>query len=77
VKLTERLRGSVEKTLLTGENLEPVGPVTISAGIALAPHHSTDVAELLRIADEAMYESKSNGRNQVTVAPSALLAEAA
>ena len=68
VKLTERLRQSVEKTPLTGENLEPVGPVTVSAGIALAPAHGRDLKDLLRIADEALYESKNNGRNRVTVA---------
>jgi diguanylate cyclase (GGDEF)-like protein/PAS domain S-box-containing protein len=36
-----------------------------SIGYALYPDHSRDSDELLRLADEAMYEAKSNGRGQV------------
>jgi diguanylate cyclase (GGDEF)-like protein len=67
VRLSERLRQAVGKTVLTGERLEPVGPVTISSGLALAPVHSTDLATLIRLADEALYASKENGRNRTTV----------
>lgn len=70
VRLVDRLREAVSKTLLTGESLEPVGPVTVSAGIALAFIHGSDVTALLKVADEALYLSKENGRNRVTVAPS-------
>jgi diguanylate cyclase (GGDEF)-like protein len=73
--LAERLRRSVEKTPLTGENLEPVGPVTISAGLALAPEDGTTFDVLLAAADRALYRSKDAGRNRVTFAGDGLAPE--
>jgi diguanylate cyclase (GGDEF)-like protein len=68
VKLIERLRIAVERAPLTGESLEPVGPVTISCGVALGPKHGLDLNELVKLADEALYQSKATGRNRVTLA---------
>jgi diguanylate cyclase (GGDEF)-like protein len=65
--LAERVRVAVEKTQLTGEGHEPVGPVTISLGLALLPEHGEEVSELIELADVAMYESKSHGRNRTTM----------
>lgn len=39
--------------------------VGASIGISLLPYHSTDPVVLLRVADEAMYQAKANGRNQI------------
>jgi predicted signal transduction protein with EAL and GGDEF domain/FixJ family two-component response regulator len=50
--------------------------VTPSIGIALHPEHGNDVQSLLKNADAAMYEAKSNGRNQLRVFDSALNARA-
>jgi len=48
-----------------------VGPartfVTISAGIAGFPGHTTEQADLMRLADGAMYWSKRRGRNRYSV----------
>jgi diguanylate cyclase (GGDEF)-like protein len=66
--LAERLRASVERTPLTGDQLQPVGPVTISIGLALCPEHGLDLNALIDAADRAMYASKEMGRNRVTVA---------
>jgi diguanylate cyclase (GGDEF)-like protein len=63
----ERLRSAVESTPLTGDHLEPVGPVTISIGVALMPDHGTDVNSLIEMADKAMYRAKVQGRNRVEV----------
>lgn len=41
--------------------------VTISLGVAAFPQHATDAASLIKAADSALYQSKKNGRNQVTV----------
>jgi diguanylate cyclase (GGDEF)-like protein len=65
--LAERARAAVERTPLTGETMQPVGPITVSIGIALFPVHGQDFAALIDVADRAMYASKESGRNRVTV----------
>lgn len=58
--LCRRLIASVERAIRIDEQ-----EVFISAsiGIALAPNDASEVAELLRYADIALYEAKSAGRN--------------
>jgi diguanylate cyclase (GGDEF)-like protein len=72
VAVAERLRIAVAGLSL--RKLAPVAPerVTISVGVATYPIHATTVAELIRTADEALYQSKSQGRNRVTCAPDSL-----
>ncbi len=45
-----------------------IGSITLSLGVALAPLHGVDRASVLSAADKALYQSKGNGRNQVTLA---------
>jgi diguanylate cyclase (GGDEF)-like protein/PAS domain S-box-containing protein len=45
-----------------------LGPLTLSAGIAAFPEHGSTSTELLKSADQCLYESKANGRDVVTVA---------
>lgn len=59
----ERIRKAIEST-----NLEKIGKITASLGVATYPEHSDDVDELLELADQAMYESKRSGRNRVSLA---------
>lgn len=42
--------------------------VTASIGIALFPHHAQKLGDLLRSADQAMYQAKNEGRNCVRMA---------
>ncbi|NQV93436.1 GGDEF domain-containing protein [Candidatus Kaiserbacteria bacterium] len=42
--------------------------VTISIGIALVEDHGHELDHLITVADKALYVSKDNGRNQLTVA---------
>jgi diguanylate cyclase (GGDEF)-like protein len=67
VHAAERLREAVEATPLTGDQLEPIGPLTISVGVALLPEHGIDIHELIERADKAMYRAKVAGRNRVEV----------
>lgn len=67
--LAERVRKCVEAMVHTGEKGETIR-CTISLGIAeLAPDMHT-AESLMSAADEALYYSKENGRNQSTVAGS-------
>jgi len=68
----ERLRKAVARTPFRIESAgDPFDlPVTISVGGALFEGLGSDAAsedELIKIADAALYESKTNGRNRVTV----------
>ncbi len=47
--------------------LRPVGEVTVSVGVASLPAHAETANALIRIADEAIYEAQSKGRNRVVV----------
>jgi diguanylate cyclase (GGDEF)-like protein len=67
IQMAERLRGAIQALRLTGENQEPVGPVTVSIGLSLLPDHGTDVSDLIDLADKAMYQAKTSGRNRVEV----------
>jgi diguanylate cyclase (GGDEF)-like protein len=65
--LAERLRRATETTPFSGSSLEPVGPVTISIGLAARPEHNAEVEALIDLADKAMYEAKEGGRNRVVL----------
>ena len=45
-----------------------LGRVMTSIGVATAPDHATDVDELMRMADAALYRAKHDGRDRVVVA---------
>ena len=52
-------------TLLTEDGVEDV--TGFSIGIALSPHHATTYDDLFKCADEAMYETKKNGKNRYSI----------
>lgn len=45
--------------------IEGVGAVTVSAGVATYPIHGTGRDELIRLADSALYWAKKDGKNRV------------
>lgn len=47
---------------------QTLGTLTLSVGVAAFPEHGSTSDELLKIADQCLYESKSRGRDVVTVA---------
>lgn len=54
----ERLRKTIESS-----NINSIGPITISIGIAFWPKHSHDVTEVFKMADNKLYQAKNSGRN--------------
>ncbi len=64
-EVAERLRLAVEQSVIMhkGEALK----VTISCGCAEFPAQADSASELIRLADEALYNSKEGGRNRVTL----------
>jgi len=65
-EIAERLRKSVEAQPVEwrGKTIE----VRISVGVAACPESVGEPRHLVRVADEALYRSKAEGRNRVTVA---------
>ncbi|MCD7879254.1 MAG: diguanylate cyclase [Candidatus Gastranaerophilales bacterium] len=59
----ERIRKSIENQVI-----ETIGGITASIGVATFLEHSDRIDELTELADQAMYKSKINGRNQVQIA---------
>ena len=59
----ERIRKALED-----EPLDTLGHVTASIGVATFLEHSDNIEDILELTDQAMYQSKRNGRNQVTLA---------
>jgi diguanylate cyclase (GGDEF)-like protein len=51
---------------------EPIR-VTISGGIAMFPPDGQSTTELIRSADDALYDAKRSGKNQVALAKASLL----
>jgi HD-GYP domain-containing protein (c-di-GMP phosphodiesterase class II) len=45
-------------------DLEQMGTITVSAGIAVVPQHARERDELLRLVDSALYWAKEYGKNQ-------------
>jgi diguanylate cyclase (GGDEF)-like protein len=62
--VAEKIRSQLTQTLVTGIGT----PVTASFGVSGFPQHAIDGDTLLRSADRALYTSKRNGRDRVTVA---------
>jgi diguanylate cyclase (GGDEF)-like protein len=63
LELTKRLLSDFSKTSISNARIS----CTFSAGIASAPGDGGDFAELCKKADEAMYISKKEGKNKITL----------
>jgi diguanylate cyclase (GGDEF)-like protein len=61
--LAERLRHAVARAPFTSGQISHTG--TISVGVAQRNRAMTRVDELLKVADEGLYEAKRAGRNRV------------
>lgn len=67
--VAERLRQKIESAPMDYEGTSIA--VTVSQGVCHPdlPHEGMTIDQMLRVADEALYEAKNAGRNQVVVRP--------
>jgi diguanylate cyclase (GGDEF)-like protein len=63
----DALRSEVKRLRLQYKK-QTLGQLTLSAGVAAFPEHASTSLDLLKIADQCLYESKASGRDVVTVA---------
>jgi diguanylate cyclase (GGDEF)-like protein len=73
----ERLRRRIESLAVAMPGGDQTLRVTASIGVALCPNHGDSVDDVLRAADNAMYQAKWAGRNTVRLAPTATWSPAA
>lgn len=70
LETAERLRVAIEAMNMFAPDGAPL-PITASFGVALSTPDDDDLHRLVNAADQAMYQAKRDGRNQVRVAPAA------
>lgn len=66
-RLGVNLKTEIAKVEIYGRECFPNGRVTVSLGIAEHPKMGATFADILWRADEALYQAKSLGKNQVVV----------
>ena len=62
----EAIRQAVKRLYITHRG-QSIPAVTVSAGIATFPEHGAAAAELVRIADAALYRAKAEGRDRLVM----------
>jgi diguanylate cyclase (GGDEF)-like protein len=67
LKRADRVRTAIRQ-LKVQHGTQLLGPVTLSIGIALFPDHGQTGEAVLRAADIALYQAKTEGRDRVVVA---------
>lgn len=65
--VAERVRRTLQRTRYTGLGLPVDVNITISVGVSTCPRDATTLDDLMRLADEALYQAKAEGRDRVVV----------
>jgi len=63
----DKLRAEVKALKLQYKEAR-LGPISVSIGVAAFPEHCANAEDLLKSADQCLYQSKHSGRDRVTVA---------
>ncbi len=66
--IAERIRAATEVRPHTAPGVDSPIKLTLSAGVACMSAHDAEAWDLVRRADEALYQAKAAGRNRVEVA---------
>jgi diguanylate cyclase (GGDEF)-like protein len=63
LRVAEKLRLAVMEHAFPKEEFQPLGALTVSAGVASYPEDAGNVTAVLDAADQALYLAKNGGRN--------------
>jgi two-component system, cell cycle response regulator len=66
-ELAEKIRARVASAGIPGAELQPLGKLTVSIGVAVCPDDANTAESLLEAADVALYRAKKSGRDAVVV----------
>jgi diguanylate cyclase (GGDEF)-like protein len=64
-RAAEKIRMAIENFPYPSAKSQPMGRVTISGGVSTFPKDGRNSSELISAADQALYQAKNAGRNQV------------
>ncbi len=64
----EKLRKLIDETVFPNQEKQPNGNLTISIGVSEVPSHADESSKLISVADDALYQAKTGGRNRVVMA---------
>ena len=62
----EALRAGVPKLRIEHEQ-RPIGPITLSIGLAIFPDNGDNAYAVLQAADAALYRAKTSGRDRIAI----------
>ncbi len=65
LEIAERIRSAVATYDFDHSTGHPVGPMTVSVGLANCPQDAQDYEQLIARSDQALYQAKARGRNRV------------
>lgn len=69
-QVAKRIQQAVSDLAIPHEQNPPRHIVTLSMGISSGiPHHSESIQELIKKADDALYQAKTQGRDRIDLAP--------
>ncbi len=64
-ELAERIRQRINETMFDRMQSQPLGKMTVSAGVATFPVDASNEEDLVKKADSSLYLAKSQGRNRI------------
>jgi diguanylate cyclase (GGDEF)-like protein len=67
VKIAEDIRSKIENNYFEGEENQPKGKITVSAGLSTYPDKAKNDIELIKSADDALYRAKFFNKNRVEI----------
>ena len=71
----EKIRAAIEAYEFPFGDKQPLNRLTVSGGVACFPQDGRNSSELIRAADQALYQAKRAGRNRVMAAGAVALAD--